>query len=68
MRPMELRRAPSETPTEPGWYYAEHPDLTDGIEPIQVRERYGKLHGPLGTSLKEYRWFGPVPVCVESGI
>lgn len=71
---MELRRAPQEMPTRAGFYYAY---LTAAPEeyarPCCVHvctSKLGELTGDLRSvrvPLEKFTWFGPVPVCVESG-
>lgn len=73
---MELRRAAQPAPIKPGWYYGRFKLRDDDL----IRPYYvgGPTLGPdqfrlaimVGDSeyfRPDFDWFGPVPVCVESG-
>lgn len=71
---MELRRPEESAPTESGWYYGiwsagYYPDLT--IRPFKVHTDANGVFvvftGKRELPLSDFRWYGLVPTCVESG-
>ena len=67
---MELRRAPEAEPIKPGWYYGRLVGIMDqrrAPRPTRVRYNRGHLSTEKGRSVEDYEWFGPVPICKESG-
>lgn len=75
---MELRRSSEPAPTKPGWYYAQRHQrfFKDPfpVEPVLVVEIPEGMTVPViltTTGDKVYAvamsWYGPVPICVESG-
>jgi hypothetical protein len=65
---MELRRAEEAAPTEPGWYYAKPAVsyLADNPEIVCV-ENAMVYWNEEWRNIDDFKWFGPVPTCAESG-
>lgn len=77
MYEMELRRPRSALPDREGWWFGRWPiSGFPKIVPVFVgtvmwEQPRGNtlmvMAGDLRYNLSDFQWFGPVPVCVESG-